>query len=157
MLERLRRMNTQLILILWTSFLLHSSSYAMYCRRQAPRIASPRVQTFPRPPRVSPHSRRYYSESKIVNALNKQIIQCKISEREIQDEFSLWESIAVECAWRGKCVTGGSCDKDFNCLSNTQFAYLAWKDAFKELALYEYALGVATFGKIPSRNSKFKK
>lgn len=115
-------------------------------------------------PRIFPRAysklpTRHYSQAndKILKAIEKQIKECQISEHEFLLDYTAWDHIISECAWKGKCLADGKCTKESNCLANGQMAYLAWKAAQKETVAYEVTLRVLLLEQACSAKSKFKK
>lgn len=102
---------------------------------------------------------RHYSQTnnKMLKAIEKQIKECKISEHEFLQDYTIWDHIVTECAWKGKCLADGKCTKESNCLVNSQMAYMAWKAAQKETVAYEVALSVFLLEQASARKHKLKK
>lgn len=102
--------------------------------------------------RISHPPRRFYSQPPTVEELNQKIKQCKITEEEYFENYMIWDRIAAECTWQGKCLAGGKCVKESNCLLNGQIAYLAWKESKKETDAHLIARNVLIYNKISAKH-----
>lgn len=140
------------IVILFLIFCTHSHSMLRRpcIRPQAPLYPSRNLNTVRTctPAHIQP-SRRFFSQEKdkMIKTIEKQIKECQISEHEFLQDYMIWDHIVTECAWKGKCLAGGKCHKESNCLANSQMAYLAWKAAQKETVAYEIARNILLYEK----------
>lgn len=102
---------------------------------------------------------RTYSQTKdqMIKTIEKQIKECQISEHEFLQDYAIWDHIVTECAWKGKCLAGGKCHKESNCLANSQMAYLAWQTAQKETIAHEVALRLLVYETTFPVKAKVKK